>query len=367
MTKRLRVAINGFGRIGRNIFRVLYERDDIDIAAICDVADAAHLVYLLKHDTLVGRFEAPVSLIQAEDVAGSDHDHLVSKGRMIPFIVPKNRADAAPGKVDWRRYDVDVVIEASGRQYKRDDLEKHLTAGARRVVLTVTSREALDGTYVRGVNDSKITADHKIVSVGSLGMNALAPVLKVLDDAFGIADGFYTLVHAYTNEQTLGDVYKPQDLSADDAPGDDLRRLRSAPENIIPASTKNPLKMGRVLPNIDERVGGMALSAAVPDGSVVDLVTYHECPLSVAQVNEVIRNASQGQYKGMLYYATAEIVSADVTEQPYSAIFDSKMTKVMDDPQGPRRSMVKSLVWYDNGWAHAYRVVDLIEKLGATL
>jgi glyceraldehyde 3-phosphate dehydrogenase len=350
----VRVALNGFGRIGRNIFRVLYDRDDIVVAAICDVASPDHLLYLLKYDTLSGTFEAPIEIVG---------DSLCAKGRLIPFVEGK-----APGDVNWRKYDVDIVIEASGRYRSRVDLEKHLAVGARRVILTVPPDDEIDGTIVHGVNDHELNSDKKIVSVGSLGINALAPILKILDDAFGIEEAFYTLVHAYTNKQTLGDVYKPGDLSNYDAPGDALRRSRSAPENIIPAAI-GPLKICRILPQLTGKTGGMALSAAVPDGSVVDLVTFHAGPVSKEQLNAVVRTAAASRYQGIVEFSEENIVSADVTRKQQSAIFDSLMTTCIDDPtsEDGRRTMVKTLIWYDNGWSHAYRVVDLVEQLNATL
>lgn len=351
----VRVALNGFGRIGRNIFRVLYDRDDIVVTAICDVANPEHLLYLLKNDTLSGRFEEPIELVNGQ---------LAAKGRLIPFVEGK-----APGDVNWRKYDVDVVIEASGRYRTKEELEKHLTAGARRVVLTVPPIGEL-GTIVRGVNCQGITDETKIVSAGSLGVNALAPILKILDDAFGIDEAFYTLVHAYTNDQTLGDVYKPSDLSNYDSPGDLLRRSRSAPENIIPDSTSSPIELQNILPNLSDRVNGMALSAAVSDGSVVDLVTFHSRPIASEELNAVVRSAAAGRYKGMVEFSCDNIVSADVAGKDASAIFDSKMTSCIDDAtveNDERRTMVKTLTWYDNGWSHAYRVVDLVEKLSATL
>jgi glyceraldehyde 3-phosphate dehydrogenase len=352
----VRVALNGFGRIGRNIFRVLYDRDDIVITAICDVASPEHLLYLLKYDTLSGRFDEPIAIVDGQ---------LCAKGRLIPFVEGR-----APGDVNWRDYDVDIVIEASGRYRGHKELQKHIDAGARRVILTVPTKDDEDATVVRGVNDSKITNDGKIYSVGSLGINALAPILKILDDAFGIDEAFYTLVHAYTNEQTLGDVYKPSDLSNYDSPGDKLRRSRSAPENIIPASTSNALQIERVLPSLKNRVNGMALSAAVSDGSVVDLVTFHSKAMSKEQINAVIKSAALSRYKGMVEYSEENIVSADVTGKTHSAVFDSLMTTVINDESagaGERRTMVKTLTWYDNGWSHAARVVDLVEKLSATL
>lgn len=352
----VRVALNGFGRIGRNIFRVLYDRDDIVVTAICDVASPEHLLYLLKNDTLSGRFEEPIELVNSK---------LAAKGRLIPFVEGKE-----PGDVNWRKYDVDVVIEASGRYRTKEDLEKHLAAGARRVVLTVPPNGAVDGTIVRGVNCDNISAETKIVSVGSLGINALAPILKILDDAFGIDEAFYTLVHAYTNDQTLGDVYKPSDTSNYDSPGDILRRSRSAPENIIPDSTQSPIELQHILPSLSGRVNGMALSAAVSDGSVVDLVTFHSRPIASEELNAVVRSAAAGRYKGMVEFSSDNIVSADVAGKEASAIFDSKMTSCIDDATAEddkRRTMVKTLTWYDNGWSHAYRVVDLVEKLSATL
>lgn len=362
----VRVALNGFGRIGRNIFRILYERDDIEVTAICDPATPAHLAYLLQYDSIEGSFREPVELVNGQ---------LCARGRLIPFLNGRK-----PGDVSWRKYDADIVIECSGRYRSRAELAPHLEAGARRVILTVPPEgkledaEALaEGIIIPGLNERSVSAETKILSVGSGAVNALAPVVKVLQEAFGIEEAFYTLVHAYTNEMSLGDVSKLTGVSAagvsvDDAPHTDLRRSRSAPENIIPASTHSPVRLDALFPELTGRLNGMSVSAAVPDGSVIDLVTFHAGDVSAVEINAVLKSAAATRFNGNLEYTEAPIVSADVTGNPRSGIFDALMTSVItDEGEGGRRSMAKTLTWYDNGWSHAHRVIDLVDRVAETL
>ena len=244
-----RVGIMGFGRIGRNVFRILYPNDDVEIQAIVDVAEPEALEYLLKFDTVHGRFGDPVS------VAG---DSMYVKGRQIRMLERR-----APGDVDWKALGVDIVIEATGQYRYREQLEKHLEMGAKRVILTVPPRDEIDALVVMGVNDEVLTAETRIVSNASCTANALAPVCKLLNDAFGIDRGLLTIVHAFTNDQRLADV-----------PHSELRRSRAAGENIIPTGTWAPQAMGRILPELEGKLDGMALCVPVPDGSCVDLVTW---------------------------------------------------------------------------------------------
>lgn len=330
----VRVGLMGFGRIGRNVFRIVYPRDDIEVAAIVDLAEPKSLEYLLKFDTVHGRFREPVW------VSG---DVLYCKGRRIQMLQRR-----APGEVDWSALGVDIVIEATGQYRTRAILEKHLERGAKRVVLTVPPRDEIDAVVVMGVNDSILTPDMRIVSNGSCTANALAPVCKVLHDAFGIDRGFMTTVHAYTNELRLADV-----------PAGELRRSRAAPANIIPASTWAPLAVQKIVPELEGRLDGMALNVPVPDGSTVDLVTLMRQPVTAADVNEVVRSAAATRYRNIIEYTDQPIVSSDVIGNPHSAVFDGLATQVIGG------NLLKTVTWYDNGWGYANRVVELILRLAA--
>jgi glyceraldehyde 3-phosphate dehydrogenase len=330
----LRIGLMGFGRIGRNIFRILYPGTDIEIRAIVDVADAKALEYLLKFDTVHGRFREPVSV---KDGA------MYVKGRQIRMINAK-----APGDVDWAALDVDVVIEATGQYRTREVLQKHLDRGARTVILTVPPRtvEDVDALIVSGVNDDDLKPSHRIVSNGSCTINAMAPILKVLDDNFGVQQAFMTSIHAYTNDQRLADV-----------PGKDLRRSRAAAENIIPTSTYSPRGIGRILSQLEGKLEGLALNVPVPDGSCVDLSTLLARAVTRDEVNEVMRSAAATTYRNIIEYSEDPLVSSDVIGNSHSAIFDSLATMVVGG------DLVKTIVWYDNGWGYATRVVELIRRV----
>ncbi len=330
----IRIGIMGFGRIGRNVFRILYPRDDIEIRAIVDIADPQALVYLLKFDTVHGRFPDPVSY-----KAGK----MFVKGRAIPMLTR-----TAPGDVDWAELGVDIVIEATTKYRTRAELQRHLDRGAKRVILTVPPRDEIDAVVVMGVNDHILTRESRIVSNASCTSNALAPICKVLHDAFGIERAFMTTVHAYTNDQRLADV-----------PHSDLRRSRAAAENIIPTTTWSPRAVQQILPELAGRLDGMALNVPVPDGSVVDLVALLQRDVTAEEVNEVVRSAAATRFKRIIEYCEDPIVSSDVIGNPHSAIFDSLATQVLAG------NMVKTLTWYDNGWGYAHRVVEVVERLAA--
>jgi glyceraldehyde 3-phosphate dehydrogenase len=334
----VRVGFNGFGRIGRNIFRVIYGREDIEVRAIADIAAPEQLAYLVNFDSIHGTFQEEVS------TAGG---FLFAKGRRIPVISGKA---TAPGDVKWRDHDVDIVIEASGRFRVKKELEKHIEAGARRVILTVPPRDTLDRVVVFGLNEGTIDKTTKILSNASCTSNALGLMLKTLDEAFGVEKASMTTVHAYTNDARLADV-----------PHEEIRRSRAAAENIIPSHTHAPTLIQELLPRLQGKISGMAMNVPVPDGSVIDLVTVLSKSVSVPEVNEVFRSAARSRLEGILEYTTHPIVSSDVIGNPHSAIFDSLMTKVLGG------KMVKTIAWYDNGWGYANRVVDLIGRLAATL
>ncbi len=330
----IRVGLMGFGRIGRNVFRIVHGRDEIEVAAIVDIAEPQALEYLLRFDTVHGRFEDPVW------VKG---DRLYAKGRSIALLQAK-----APGDVDWSGLGVDIVVEATGQYRTRAILQMHLDRGAKRVVLTVPPRDEIDALVVMGVNDHILGPNTRIVSNASCTANALAPICKILHDAVGIERGFMTTVHAYTNDQRLADV-----------PHTEMRRSRAAAENIIPTETHSPKVVQSILPQLAGKLDGMALNVPVPDGSNVDLVTLMRRPVTAEEVNEIVKSASLTKFKGIVEYTDQPIVSSDVIGNDHSAVFDGLSTFVLGG------NMLKTITWYDNGWGYAMRVVELIGRLAS--
>ena len=322
----------GFGRIGRNIFRILYERDDIELVAISDIADHASLEYLVKFDTIVGRFPDEVSLKDG---------HLYTRGKQIKMLSARE-----PGEANWKELGVDVVIEATARYRTREEVSRHLQAGAERVILCVPPLDEPDATVVMGVNQDILSPKHKIISNASITAHCLAPVVKAIDSAFYIERLYFTTVHAYTNDQRLADV-----------PAKDLRRSRAATENIIPTDTNAGAVLTQIIPHLAGKITGIALKVPVPNGSLVDMVSHTRKEVTVDAINEVVRTASASLYKGVLGYETDPIVSSDIKKSPYSSTFDSLATMVLDG------HMVKTIAWFDNGWGYAHRVVDMIDYL----
>ncbi|HEX6947423.1 MAG TPA: type I glyceraldehyde-3-phosphate dehydrogenase [Acidimicrobiia bacterium] len=333
-----RVAINGFGRIGRAVFRIIAERteSDIEVVAINDLSDDDILAYLLEYDSVMGRFEQPVSVADGVMKVGK-HE--------IKMLMERD-----PAKLPWRDLDVDVVVESTGVFRDRESLQKHLDAGAKRVILTVPSKGPIDQTVVLGVNDDELGPEDVVTSNASCTTNALAPIAKVLDDAFGIRKGVMNTVHAYTNDQRLADV-----------PHKDLRRSRAATENIIPTTTGAAKAVGEVLPGLKGRLDGLAMRVPVPDGSIVDLVVELERDVTVDEVNAAVKAASEGPFQGIIEYTEDPIVSTDVIGNPHSSIFDASSTQVLGG------NLVKVFSWYDNEWGYSNRVVDLIERLGEVI
>ena len=326
------VGLMGFGRIGRNLFRILYQSNDIRLAAISDIADHKALEYLLRFDTILGQFPDEVSIKE---------DHLYVAGRQIPMLSEKE-----PGDVPWGDLGVDVVIEATARKWSREKLEQHLARGAKRVILCAPPQEPPDITVVMGVNDEQLTSEHRIVSNGSCTAHCAAPIVKVLHEAFGIRRAFLSTVHAYTNQQRLADV-----------PSEDKRRGRAAAENIIPQETDAALMVSKLIPEMEGRISGGSMNVPVPNGSVVDLVCWHEKPVTKVAINEVVRTAaSTDKWREIIEYEDEPIVSSDIIRSPYSTTFDSLASMVMGD------HVSKTLAWYDNGWGYAHRVVDLINR-----
>jgi glyceraldehyde 3-phosphate dehydrogenase len=331
----MRVAINGFGRIGRSVFRILNTRDDVDVVAINDIFDKEALVYLLKYDTVMGRFPDNVNL---------DGDVLMTSQQKVKLI-----GERVPADLPWDSMGVDVVIESTGIFRTREQLEDHISAGAKRVVLTVPAKDEIDYTVVLGVNHDGLKPEHRIVSNASCTTNCLAPMAKVLHEAFGIELGVINTVHAYTNDQRLADV-----------PHSDWRRSRAAAENVIPTTTGAARAVGKVLPELDGKLDGIAMRVPVPDGSVVDLNVLLEQSVSVDQVNDAVYSAADsGPIANVLDYSTLPIVSTDIIGNKHSSIFDAPFTRVIDN------NFVKTLNWYDNEWGYSNRVVDLLIMLGS--
>ena len=327
------VAINGFGRIGRSILRIIVENDfDINVVAINDLGNYENLAYLLKHDSVMGILDRNVS------VAG---DKLIVDDRSIQLTSIKDPAD-----LPWKEMNVDVVVESTGIFRDSESLNKHLDAGAKKVLLTVPPKDDIDATIVLGVNDSDLKPEDKIVSNASCTTNCLAPIAKVLDDNFGIISGLMTTVHAYTNDQALAETTHS-----------DFRRGRSATQNIIPTSTGAAKAVGMVLPELNGKLDGMAMRVPVPDGSVVDLVVELEKKVSIDDINKAVKNAADNELNGILEYSEVPLVSTDILNNPHSSIYDASSTQLLEG------NHVKVVCWYDNEWGYSNRVVDLIGNL----
>ena len=327
------VAINGFGRIGRSILRIIVENDsDINVVAINDLGNYENLAYLLKHDSVMGILDRNVS------VAG---DKLIVNDRTIQLTSIKD-----PKELPWKEMDVDVVVESTGIFRDSESLNKHLDAGAKKVLLTVPPKDDIDATIVLGVNDGDLKPEDKIVSNASCTTNCLAPIAKVLDDNFGIISGLMTTVHAYTNDQALAETTHS-----------DFRRGRSATQNIIPTSTGAAKAVGMVLPELNGKLDGMAMRVPVPDGSVVDLVVELEKKVSIDDINKAVKNAADNELNGILEYSEVPLVSTDILNNPHSSIYDASSTQLLEG------NHVKVVCWYDNEWGYSNRVVDLIGNL----
>ncbi|MYA36421.1 MAG: type I glyceraldehyde-3-phosphate dehydrogenase [Gammaproteobacteria bacterium] len=326
----MRVAINGFGRIGRAVFRIAESLPEIEIVAINDLFDNEALRYLLNYDTVMGRFPGKVSIEDSE------------------MVTPRTRArmlqERDPTQLPWKELEVDVVVESTGVFRSKAQVSMHLEAGAKRALLTVPAKDQIDYTVVMGVNEEGLAPEHQIVSNASCTTNCLAPIAKVLHDAFGIREGIINTVHAYTNDQSLADV-----------PHSDWRRSRAAAENIIPTSTGAAKAVGEVLPELNGRLDGIASRVPVPDGSVVDLFAELEQEVTVEQVNEAVRSAARSErMRNVLEYTEEPVVSSDIIGNPHSSIFDASFTQV-----GGGRYL-KALSWYDNEWGYSQRVCDVL-------
>ena len=330
----VRIGLMGFGRIGRNVFRILHGSREAQIVAISDIMPKESIEYLLRWDTVHGPFGDSV------EVSG---DSLYCGGQEVKLDSGK-----APGDVDWQKHGADFVIEATTKYASRQSLKKHISQGAKHVILAAPPDDGEDiQIAVMGVNDHVLDTKEQIISGGSVTVNCVAPMLKILHDAYGVTRASMTSVHAYTNAQRLADV-----------PHGDCRGSRSAVENIIPTKTSTPRVLDKILPELAGKLHGIAINVPVPDGSIVDLTCEMSSEVSVEQINKVVASAAgSAAYKNILDYATDPIVSSDIIGSPFSATFDSRATKVLTG------NLVKTLTWYDNGWGYACRIVDLIKRL----
>ncbi len=327
----LKVGINGFGRIGRLVFRRSMALGGIEFVGINDLTDAKTLAHLLKYDSVHGKYPGEVY---------ADGDAIVVDGQRIQITAEKD-----PSNLKWGELGAKVVIESTGVFRTRELCMKHIEAGAEKVVLTVPAKSEIDATVVLGVNDHILTGEEKVVSNASCTTNCFAPMVKVLNDAFGVEEGLMATIHSYTNDQRLLDL-----------PHSDLRRARSAAVSIIPTTTGAAIAVGKVIPELDGKLNGYAVRVPVPDGALTDFTATLKREVTVEEVNAAFKKASENELKGILEYVEDPIVSADIIGNPHSSIFDSLSTMVMG-------KMVKAVSWYDNEWGYSCRVVDLMKKI----
>ena len=332
----VKVAINGFGRIGRLFFRAAHGSADIEIVAIIDLADAPTLASVLKYDTVHGRFPGQVA-----PAAEGGAEFLVVDGTRIPVL-----GERVPAELPWADLGVEIVVESTGVFRTRDAMQGHIDAGAKKVLLSAPPKGEIDATIVFGVNDETLEPTDVFVSNASCTTNCLAPVVKVLHDSFGVDYALMTTCHAYTNDQRIADMIHS-----------DLRRARAAAMNIIPTTTGAAKAVGKVIPELDGRLNGCALRVPVVDGSIVDLTALVKTDVTVEQVNAAMKAAADGPMKGYLEYTEDPIVSSDVIGNPASSVFDAMATMVM------AKRMVKVLSWYDNEWGYSSRCVELVRLM----
>jgi len=338
----VRVGINGFGRIGRLVFRNLMQRSgEFEVAAINDLSSPLSLRHLLKYDSVHGRFDGTV---QAADKA------LIVNGKEVKVL-----AQRSPANLPWKEMGVDVAVESTGIFTKRESdkggYSDHLKAGARKVIISAPAKDEPDLTVVMGINDDHLKPEHNCISNASCTTNCLAPVAKVMLDNFGIVEGLMTTCHAYTNDQRVVDQIHS-----------DPRRARTAAANIIPTSTGAARAVGKVLPELKGKLNGFALRVPVPNGSIVDLVLMLGKSVTATEINNAVKEAAGGRLKGILEYSEDPLVSTDIIGNPHSSIFDSLSTLTMPADGG---KMVKLVSWYDNEWGYSVRTVDLIGKIAA--
>ena len=326
-----KVGINGFGRIGRLVFREMVKRGEFDVVAINDLTDAATLAHLLKYDSVHGRFKGSV---EAKEGA------ILVNGKEVKVFAEKN-----PANLPWKDLGVELVIEATGVFRSREKTMPHIDAGAKKVLITAPAKGEVDATIVLGVNDEVLKPEMKIVSNASCTTNSIAPIIKILNDNFGIEKGYLTTVHAYTNDQRILDL-----------PHSDLRRARTAAANTIPTSTGAAKAVWVVIPELKGKLDGIAMRVPVTDGSITDLTVVLKKDTTAEEVNELVKKAAENELKGIVEFTEEELVSSDIVGTTVSAIFDSKLTAVMGN-------LVKVCSWYDNEYGYSCRVVDLAKKM----
>lgn len=327
----VKVGINGFGRIGRLVFRRGLQLGGFDFVGINDLTDAKTLAHLLKYDSVHRRFDGTI------EVDGND---LIVNGNRI-----KITAERDPSKLNWGELGVDVVVESTGVFRTREQCMNHVNAGAKKVILTVPAKDEIDATIVLGVNEDQIKDEHKVLSNASCTTNCLAPMIKVLNDTFGVEHALMTTVHSYTNDQRLLDL-----------PHSDLRRARSAAISIIPTTTGAAKAVGKVIPELNGKLDGMAMRVPTPDGSITDVVAELNKEASVDEIKKAFKDAADNGLKGVMEYSDEPLVSADIIGNSHSVVFDSLLTMSFG-------KMVKLVGWYDNEWGYSCRVVDLIKKI----
>ncbi len=332
----LKIGINGFGRIGRNIFRILQNHSDVEVIGINDLTDAKTLAHLLKYDSVMGRFKGEVK---------AEGDALVVDGKKVQITAIKN-----PSELPWKELGVEIVIESTGVFSKKADCLKHVEAGAKKVLLTVPAKDEVDATIVVGVNDDTLKDSDQVVSNASCTTNCLAPMVKVLNDAFKVKRGTMTTIHSYTNDQRLLDL-----------PHADLRRARAASLNIIPTTTGAARAVGKVIPELNGKLDGMSLRVPTPVGSITDFVAEIETSVTKEQINEAFKKAAEGPLKGVLVYSEDPLVLQDIVGDPASCVLDAQSTMVSEG------TLVKILGWYDNEWGYSNRCVDLIKLMSKSL
>ena len=329
----MNIAINGFGRIGRSIYRIITSRTNHKVLAINDLSEVEALAYLLKYDTVMGNFEGEVKIKNGK---------LFSPNQEVEIL-----SEPDPSKLPWKENEIDIVIESTGIFRTKKQIQQHIDAGAKKVILTVPAKDEIYYTVVLGVNEEGINSNHNIISNASCTTNCLAPMAKVIHENFTIVKGVINTIHAYTNDQRLADV-----------PHKDLRRSRAAAENIIPTSTGAARAVGKVLPELEGKLDGIACRVPVPDGSAVDLFVEVKKEIDIEEFNKIVKNKSQTRrLKNILEYSDSPIVSTDIIGNSKSSIYDSSGTNIING------KYLRTLNWYDNEWGYSNRVVDLVNLL----
>ena len=332
----IRIAINGFGRIGRLVYKAGFKDSRFEFVVLNDITDAKTLAHLLKYDSTHGRFPGKIEVVE---------DGFLVDGKKLRVLAEKD-----PAKLPWRDLKIDIVLESTGAKAFRDrkGIQQHIDAGAKKVLLTVPSKDEIDATVVFGVNDHDLKPEHKLVSNASCTTNCVAPMAKVLHENFGIEWAFMTTIHAFTNDQKVLD-----------APHSDLRRARTAAQSIIPTTTGAARTVGKIMKDLKGKIDGTALRVPTVDGSITDLVVVAQKDVTIEAINAAFKKAADGPMKGVLEYTEDEIVSCDIIGNPHSCVFDAKSTMTL----WPR--MLKVFGWYDNEWGYSARCIDLLHRMGA--